>query len=146
VRLTRAAAALALTALTATPAAAGEWKIDRRTGACREVWSARDLVRGPTALLNGVLRPVTAFTGGVWFAAAECHHSPRCLWVGPLWVVGSTGWGIAEGLYWIATGIADTPTLGAALIAPFPAARLQLGPVVPFVESHPPSDAERCAS
>jgi hypothetical protein len=145
VRLTRAAAALVLAAFTATPAAAGRWEIDH-AGVCREIWTARDVVRGPTALVNGALRPLTAFVGGTWFAVAECHHSVRCLWVGPLWVAGSTAWGLGEGLYWAVTGLIDTPTLGAWRASPYPASRLRLAPVVPFIESHPPSDAERCAS
>jgi hypothetical protein len=145
VRLTGAALALALAALAAPPAAADEdWEIERSTGECVEVWRARHLVRGPIAILNGVLRPVTSFVGGVWFAVAECHHDLRCLWIGPLWVAGSTGWGLGEGLHWIVTGLLDTPTFGTAPFSPFPASRLQLGPVVPFIESHPPGDAERC--
>jgi hypothetical protein len=143
VRLT--AVTFALAALAATPADAGRWERDR-SGVCREVWTARDLVRGPTALVNGALRPLTAFVGSTWFAVAECHHRARCLWVGPLWVAGSTAWGLGEGIYWAVTGLIDTPTLGATRASPYPASRLQLAPVVPFVESHPPSDDERCAS
>jgi hypothetical protein len=138
------AAVLALAALLAAPADAGRWVLEN--GVCREIWTARDLVRGPTALLNAALRPVTSFVGGAWFAVAQCHHSPRCLVVGPLWVAGSTAWGLGEGLYWAVTGIIDTPTLGAARVSPYRASRLQFGPVVPFVEGHPPSDAERCES
>jgi hypothetical protein len=139
------AAALALAALVAAPASAGRWEMDR-AGNCREVWTARDLARGPIALVNGALRPLTAFVGGTWFAVAECHHSLRCLWVGPLWVAGSTAWGLGEGFYWAVTGLIDTPTLGATRASSYPASRFQLAPVVPFVESHPPAGDERCAS
>lgn len=140
-----AVAAVACAWLVASPAAAGRWVLDRQ-GVCTEVWTARDLVRGPTAILNGMLRPVTSFVGGTWFAVAQCHHSPRCIVVGPLWVLGSTAWGIGEGLYWVVTGVVDTPTLGAALVSPYRASRLELELSVPFVESHEPTDAERCAS
>ena len=76
-RLIRAAAAaLALAALVAMPASAGRWVI-QRDGVCREIWTARDLARGPIALVNGALRPLTSFVGGTWFAVAECHHSVR---------------------------------------------------------------------
>ena len=136
-------AALALSGLLAAPAAAGVW-MRGHDGVCREMWTARDLVRGPTAIANGVLRPLTSFTGGVWFAVAQCHHHPRCLVAGPLWAAGSTFWGLGEGLYWLATGVLDTPTLGAVPLSPYEASRLTLAPTIPFVTSHEPSDDERC--
>lgn len=143
-RLSRAVVVvLTLACLLAGPASAGKW--DRGAGdVCTEVWTRRDLVRGPMALANAVLHPVTSFVGGVWFAVAECHHSPRCIVVGPLWVLGSTAWGLGEGLYWAATGLLDTPTLGAARISPYEASRLPVLPAVPFLASHPPSNDERC--
>jgi hypothetical protein len=136
-------ATLALTGLLAAPAAAGVWARGH-DGVCREEWTARDLLRGPTAILNGVLRPLTSFTGGVWFALAQCHHNPSCIVMGPLWATGSTLWGLGEGLYWLATGVLDTPTLGAVPLSPFEASRLRLAPTVPFVTSHERSDDERC--
>jgi hypothetical protein len=137
-------AALALACLIAAPSAAGVWARDR-AGVCREMWTPRDLVRGPIAIVNGVLRPLTSLTGGVWFAAAQCRHRPRCLVAGPLWAVGSTLWGLGEGVYWLATGVLDTPSLGVLPFSPYDASLLQLAPTVPFVSSHEPSQAEeRC--
>ena len=135
-------AALALAALLAGPAAGGTWALER--GECRESWTARDLARGPTAVVNGVLRPLTSLTGGVWFAVAQGHHRARCLLAGPLWAVGSTFWGLGEGLYWVATGVLDTPTLGVVPLSPYEASRLTFVPTIPFVASHEPNDRERC--
>jgi hypothetical protein len=143
-RLIRAAViALTLACLLAETAAAGVW-MRSRNDVCVEIWTLRDLMRGPTAIANAVLRPVTSFVGGVWFAAAECSHSVRCVVVGPLWVVGATTYGVAQGFYWGVTGLLDTPTLGSARITPFEASSLQILPVVPFLGSHPPSNDERC--
>ena len=66
--------------------------------------------------------------------------------MGPLWVAGSTAWGLGQGLYWAVTGLIDVPTLGAAQLSPYPASQFQLAPVVPFVGSHPPAGDERCTS
>lgn len=141
IRRVAAVLALGLGLGLAAQAGASEWA--RVNGECKETWTRGDLLRGPTAIVNGLLRPVASFVGSTWFVAAECR-APRCAAVGPLWILGGTAWGFGEGLYWIATGLIDLPSGGIGPVSPFEASRLRLVPVVPFLSSHVPTDEERC--
>ena len=128
----------ALSASFAPPAVASVWVL--RGDTCREEWSGADLVRGPNAILSGALRPVRSLAGGFVYAGSSVLQKPSAAATAPLWIVGSTLFGVAQGLWWIGTGALDTVTGGAFMLAPAAATGLRLDPTVPFVEDDGPVD------
>jgi hypothetical protein len=102
-------------------------------GVCLHRWSPGDVTLGPRVVLNGALLPLRSTVGGVGFAAEACAPHLSCAPLAPLWIVASTAWGLGEGLYWIATGTADTLTFGTQALSPLDATRLRLHPLVPML-------------
>ena len=118
----------------------------RVDGKCVEHWDAGHLVRGPRAIINGVLLPVRSAIGGLFFAVDTCGRKWSCVPMAPLWLVGSTLWGAGEGVYWATAGVLDTPTLSGLRLAPARSTEFRLHPTVPFLHQDPPERLERrCA-
>jgi hypothetical protein len=131
--------ALVLLAMAPLPARA-TWIFD--SGVCQHRWSPGDVTLGPRAVLNGALLPLRSTVGGVTFAIESCMTELSCAPLAPLWLVASAGWGVGQGLYWIATGTADTLTGGAFAFSPLDATRLRWHPLVPML--HRDHVADRC--
>jgi hypothetical protein len=123
-------------------ARAGEW-VTRADGACVELWTAGDLLRGPTAILNGALLPFRSLAGGFALAANECSVAGGCSITSPFYPILGPILGGTFGVYWILTGFADTVTGGLGLLSSPDAATLSLSPVVPLVSDIVP--VNRCA-
>lgn len=106
------------------------WTVDAN-GACVEHWAPSDLLRGPTAIVNGPLRPVRTLAGGAEYAWNTTEWWPwKIVGLGPAVTLVSGAAGVVEGVWWIGTGLADTLTGGYFAIAPEPATELSLRPQV----------------
>jgi len=100
-------------------------------------WQPADLLRGPTAILNAPLVPFRSVVGGVQLARQD--RSPglqRKILLPPTLAIAGGGMGIAEGLIWGATGLADTVTGGALAIAPEDATHLSVAPLPPLFSAN----------
>ena len=132
---------LAVVMLAAASAAPAAWVVDEH-GACVERWTAGDLARGPTAMLNGVLLPFRTTAGGAVYAWTQDSWWPwQIVGLGPGTMIISAGAGVIEGVWWIGTGLVDTLSGGALGAAPEKATELSLAPEVsPII-----ADADRPA-
>ena len=120
----------------AGPAVAA-WVVDEH-GACVEQWQSGDLLRGPTAVANVPLLPVRSAIGG--YRLAREDHTPGFeskMLLPPMLILGGGAMGLAEGLLWLGTGMADTLTGGVFSIAPDEATRLSVAPVRPAFVADP---------
>jgi hypothetical protein len=112
-------------------------------GSCVQEWGAPDMLRGPTAILNGLLLPFWTTVGGAEYA----WNKTEWRWWRTL-VLGSAATGMStvaggfEGLWWVGTGAADTLTGGFFHLAPEPATKTSVQPVLSTVISDKPPAAE----
>lgn len=116
----------------ASRAPASEWVV--RDGVCTEQWTGGDLLRGPSAIVSGALLPVRSLAGGFVYAGSSSLRQPSSTYMAPLWIVGSTLFGVAEGVWWIGSGALDTVSGGALLLSPDDATGFRLDPIVPFID------------
>ena len=131
-------ATLLLAHAAAAPAA---WVVDA-SGACVKQWERSDLLRGPTAIVNGPILPLRTFAGGAEYAWNTKEWWPwQIAFLGPAVTVISGAAGAVEGVWWIGTGLVDTLTGGAFDIAPEPATHLSARPVVSRLIADAPEPA-----
>jgi hypothetical protein len=124
--------------------AAATWVVDEQ-GACVWSWTPAAMARGPAAMLNALTVPVRSAVGGVIVA----HETPKHglvsqILMPPLLAVAGGAMGLAEGVIWFATGVADTLTGGALAVAPNDATELTLAPRRPLFATPSSSDTDRC--
>ena len=111
-------------------AANSAWVVDA-SGQCVERWEPSNMLRGPTAILNGPLRPLRTLPGGAVYAWNTEEWWPwQIAILGPAVTVVSGAAGALEGVWWIATGLADTVTGGYFDISSENATTLSLRPEV----------------
>ena len=121
--LARCLVSLALAASILAPgsARADRW-VREAEGRCRWEWTPRSMLRGPTAMGNGVLMPFRSLAGSVtggWVAAALLPLSVMV--------------GLAEGITWTVAGAFEMLSGGAFALAPEGASDgLHIAPVVQF--------------
>jgi len=118
------------------------WTVDA-SGACVEQWTAGDLLRGPTAIVNAPLLPFRQLAGGAEYAWNTQEWWPWQIAVlGPTVTLVSGAAGVFESVWWIATGLADTVTGGYFTIAPEAATQLSIRPEVsPVIADAGPAPA-----
>ena len=108
----------------------GEWVVDAN-GDCVDKWTSRDVLRGPTAIVNAPLLPFRQMAGGAEYAWNRPEWTP---WNRATLGTAATGvsgaFGIVEGLWWIATGVPDTLTGGYFSLAPERATEISIEPEV----------------
>jgi hypothetical protein len=108
--------------------ACAAWTVDA-SGACVEQWVARDVLRGPTAIVNAPLLPFRQLAGGAEYAWNREEWSPWQIAVLGSAATGASGaWGVIESVWWTATGLADTLTGGYFALAPEEATQLSIHP------------------
>ncbi|MFQ5697027.1 MAG: hypothetical protein ACE5IL_01930 [Myxococcota bacterium] len=131
--LSSLALAAALLALSPGPASADAWRRDA-SGICERTWTAGSLLRGPTAIANGIVLPLRSLVGSLLGGPAALATSPIGMAIG-------TG----EGIAWVLVGSLETVTGGTLGVTPETATKLRLSPVLqlPFGAR---SDSTRVAS
>lgn len=130
---------LAALLLGVTGPARAVWVVDEH-GACVERWATADLLRGPTAMLNGLLRPIRTTAGGAVYAWNQDAWWPwQIIGLGPGATLISGGAGLIEGVWWMGTGLVDTVTGGALHVSSEKAVDLAISPEVSTIIA----DAER---
>jgi hypothetical protein len=104
--------------VTSANLANGAWTVGA-DGVCAEHWAPRDLLRGPTAIVNGPLLPLRTLAGGAQYAWNSKEWWPwEIALMGPAVTAASGAGGAVEGIWWVGTGVADTLTGGYFAIAP----------------------------
>lgn len=136
---------LAVALIAPVGVAHGTWSVDA-SGACVDQWTSRDVLRGPTAIINAPLLPARQLAGGGEYAWNHAEWSPwdkATLGTAATGVSGAAG--MVEGLWWIATGLCDTMTGGYFALAPEKATELSLEPdVSTAIIRTPPPTTDPC--
>jgi hypothetical protein len=115
-------------------------------GACVDTWEPRDVLRGPTAIVNAPLLPVRTTIGGAEYAwnRTEWRWWHTVL-LGSAETAMSAAAGMVESIWWICTGTADTLTGGYFSLAPERATQISVQPELSTVISgKPPTEPDRC--
>ncbi|HSP97741.1 MAG TPA: hypothetical protein VL049_10915 [Candidatus Dormibacteraeota bacterium] len=126
---------LLLTVALVAPAgiARGAWSVDA-AGGCVEQWGPSDMLRGPTAIVNGPILPFRQMAGGAEYAWNTKEWWPwQIVAMGPGVTLFSGAAGLLEGTWWVVTGVADTLTGGYFGAAPEAATELSVQPQVSTV-------------
>lgn len=130
-RMSRLRGLLAAAALVAAAPAAGEWKVDAQ-GACVREWTPRDLLRGPTAMLDAPLVPIRFIEGAVVDAAdcspEACGPTARTL-LGTSGVLLGAGFGTLWAFVDLVLGFLETFSGGAVELSEPDPTRLSLRPI-----------------
>ncbi len=121
---------LILTVALLATAARGAWVVDAG-GGCVEQWGPSDMLRGPTAIVNGPILPFRQMAGGAEYAWNTQEWWPwQIALLGPGVTLFSGAAGTLEGVWWIGAGVLDTVTGGYFQLAPEPATELSVKPQV----------------
>ena len=138
---------IVMTALVARVGVArAAWTVDA-AGVCVEQWAPSDMLRGPTAVLNGPILPFRQLAGGAEYAWNVDEWWPWQIAVlGPAVTLFSGAAGTLEGLWWVTSGLADTLTGGALTLAPEEATELSIEPEVSrmIADAKTPPTTDRC--
>ena len=112
-------------------------------GSCVQEWGAADMLRGPTAIVTALQRPFWTAAGGAVYAwnNTEWRWWYTLLLGLPVTAI-SAGAGVFEGVWWVGPGAADTLTGGFFHLAPEPATKTSVQPVLSTVISDKPPAAE----
>lgn len=103
------------------PAAfADAWARDA-SGICERSWTLGSLLRGPTAMVNGLALPLRSLAGSLIGGPVAAATSPVGLAIG-----------IGEGIGWVLVGSLETVTGGTLGVAPEVATSLHVSPVLQF--------------
>ena len=123
----------------------GTWTVDAN-GACVDQWTSRDVLRGPTAIVNAPLLPFRQLAGGgdyAWNNAQWSAWNKATLGTAATGVSGAMG--AVEGLWWVATGLGDTVTGGYFALAPEKATELSIAPdLSAAISGAPPATTDPC--
>ncbi|MGH7787979.1 MAG: hypothetical protein ACRERC_13995 [Candidatus Binatia bacterium] len=123
----------------------GAWTVNAE-GACVDQWTARDVLRGPTAIVNAPLLPFRQIAGGAEYAWNREGWTPwnkATLGTAATGVSGAAG--MVEGIWWIATGVTDTVTGGVFHLAPEEATELSVAPDLSTAIAKPaPPTMDQC--
>ena len=122
----------------------GEWAVDAN-GACVDQWTPRDVLRGPTAIVNAPLLPFRQLAGGADYAWNQPEWSPwNRATLGTAAAGASGAFGMVEGLWWITTGLPDTLTGGYFALAPQKATEISIAPELSTAISGQPPATDNC--